>query len=69
MRACCCPARPTVKVMMPATASRPTPVDLLLCGHHYHVSRQALAGAGARCEPLITPTNGQPAAGMMASAR
>jgi hypothetical protein len=27
-------------------------VDLLLCGHHYRVSRQALAAAGARVENL-----------------
>ena len=32
-RACCCPARPMVTVMMPPTASRPYPMDLLLCGH------------------------------------
>jgi hypothetical protein len=32
---------------MPATAARPHPVDLLLCAHHYRVSRAALAAAGA----------------------
>ncbi len=46
-RACCCPARPVVRVMMPATATRPEPVDLLLCGHHYRASRGALRAAGA----------------------
>jgi hypothetical protein len=46
-RACCCPARPMVTVMMPPTASRPYPIDLLLCGHHYRVSRAALRAAGA----------------------
>jgi hypothetical protein len=46
-RACCCPARPMVTVMMPATASRPYPIDLLLCGHHYRVSQAALRAAGA----------------------
>ena len=51
-RACCCPARPVVRVMMPATATRPEPVDLLLCGHHYRVSRQALAAVHARVEDL-----------------
>jgi hypothetical protein len=46
-RACCCPARPMVTVMMPpAAASRPNPVDLLLCGHHYRVSQAALRAAG-----------------------
>jgi len=46
-RACCCPARPVVRVVMPASRSRPEPVDLLLCGHHYWVSRAALLAAGA----------------------
>ena len=46
-RACCCPARPMVTVVMPPTASRPYPVDLLLCGHHYRVSQAALRAAGA----------------------
>jgi hypothetical protein len=45
--ACCCPARPAVRVVMPATASRPAPVDLLLCNHHYRASRAALQAAGA----------------------
>ena len=46
-RACCCQARPVVTVVMPATASRPYPVDLLLCGHHFRVSRAVLQAAGA----------------------
>jgi len=46
-RACCCPARPMAAVVMPSTASRPYPVDLLLCGHHYRVSQDALRAAGA----------------------
>jgi len=37
---------------MPPAPERPRPVDLLLCGHHYRVSRQALAAAGARVENL-----------------
>ena len=45
-RACCCPARPVVRVVMPATASRPDPVDLLLCGHHYRAGQAALLAAG-----------------------
>jgi hypothetical protein len=69
MRACCCPARPMVKVMMPPTASRPNPVDLWLCGHHFRISRQALAVTGARCYPLTMPRDGQPAAAMLTSAR
>lgn len=51
-RACCCPAQPVVRVIMPPTARRPRSVDLLLCGHHYRLSRQALATARARIEPL-----------------
>ena len=46
-RACCCPARPAVRVIMPATACRPDPIDLLLCGHHYRASQTALQAAGA----------------------
>ena len=45
-RACCCAAQPVVRVMLAGTADRP-PVDLLLCGHHYRVSRAVLAGIGA----------------------
>jgi hypothetical protein len=36
-----------VRVVMPPAPARPHPVDLLLCGHHYRVSRDALAAAGA----------------------
>ena len=46
-RACCCPARPVVTVIMPPTPGRPYPVDLLLCSHHFQVSRVALKAAGA----------------------
>jgi hypothetical protein len=46
-RACCCPARPVVQAIMPPSAERRHSVDLLLCGHHYRVSRPALAAAGA----------------------
>ena len=42
-RACCCPARPLVKVMMPTTRSRRHPVGLWLCGPHCRASREALA--------------------------
>jgi hypothetical protein len=45
--ACCCPARPMVRVVMPATDGRPEPVDLLLCGHHYRAGYAALRAAGA----------------------
>jgi hypothetical protein len=46
-RACCCPGRPVVRVIMPPTPERPHSVDLLFCGHHYRVYRRALAAAGA----------------------
>ena len=46
-RACCCPAKPVVTVVMPPTDSRPHPVDLLLCGHHFRVSQASLRAAGA----------------------
>lgn len=32
---------------MPPVPGRDHPTDLLLCGHHYQVSRSALAAAGA----------------------
>jgi hypothetical protein len=47
-RACCCLAKPVVMVVLPPTNRRPHPVDLLLCGHHYHVSKDALATATAK---------------------
>ena len=46
-RACCCPARPQVRVVMPVTPTRPEPVDLLLCGHHCRAGQAALRAAGA----------------------
>jgi hypothetical protein len=46
-RACCCPARPVVRAVMPATTRRSEPVDLLLCGHHYRAGHVALLAAGA----------------------
>ena len=51
-RACCCPSQPTVRVLMPPTADRPGETDLLLCGHHYRASRDALATAGAVVQHL-----------------
>lgn len=46
-RACCCPAKPAVVALMPPTADRGHPTDLLLCGHHYRASRLALLATGA----------------------
>jgi hypothetical protein len=36
-----------VRVIMPPGPSRPHSTDLLLCAHHYRVSRAALAAARA----------------------
>jgi hypothetical protein len=46
-RACCCPARPVVIAVIPPGPGRPHAADLLLCGHHYRVSRRALATVDA----------------------
>ena len=46
-RACCCAAKAVVQVTMPSTPDRPHRTVLLLCGHHYRVSRQALEAARA----------------------
>jgi hypothetical protein len=61
-RACCCPARPVVRVIMPPTAGRRHSVDLLLCGHHYRVSSQVLAAAGAAVSEVPEIAGGKPAA-------
>jgi hypothetical protein len=46
-RACCCPAKAVVEVIMPATEARPYETGLLLCGHHYRASRRARTEARA----------------------
>jgi hypothetical protein len=51
-RACCCVARAMVRVVMPPAEGRSHETELLLCGHHYRVSRAALAAAHARVEEL-----------------
>jgi hypothetical protein len=58
--ACCCPANPVVRVIMPATAARPHRTELLLCGHHYRVSRQALAAANATIAEIPRPAGSPP---------
>jgi hypothetical protein len=37
---------------MPPTAGRPHETELLLCGHHYRISRVALAAAHATVSEL-----------------
>lgn len=61
-RACCCPARPVVRAIMPPTATRRHSADLLLCGHHYRVSSQALAAAGATVTELREMAGNRPTA-------
>jgi hypothetical protein len=51
-RACCCVARAMVRVVMPPAEGRPHDTELLLCGHHYRVSRAVLSAAHARVEEL-----------------
>jgi len=41
-----------VRVLLPATPSRPYGVDLLLCGLHYHISQLTLAAAEAVVQVL-----------------
>ena len=52
-RACCCSAKPTFVAIMPPASGRPAPVDLMLCGHHYRSSADALQAANATvyCAP------------------
>jgi len=58
---------PAVTVIMPPTAARRHPVDLLLCGHHYRASQAALRAAGATAYDstgtVVTPGPGWEAAG------
>jgi hypothetical protein len=58
-RSCCCSARPAVIAVMPPASGRPHRTELLLCGHHYRASRQALAAAGA----MVVDIAGSPVTG------
>jgi hypothetical protein len=51
-QACCCAAKPAVRVTMPPTAARPRPTDLLLCAHHYRASHRSLEAARATVSML-----------------
>jgi hypothetical protein len=46
-RACCCLAQPAVMAVMPPGGGRQAETELLLCGHHYRISKAALVTAGA----------------------
>ena len=45
-----------VWVVMPSVASRPHETELLLCGHHYRVSRARLVAAHASVYELAGST-------------
>jgi hypothetical protein len=45
-RADCCSAQPLFRVVMAATADRPHPAELLMCGHHLRASQGALLTRG-----------------------
>jgi hypothetical protein len=55
-RACWCPARPVMTVVMPPAATRPHWADLLLSSHHHRESRAALASAGT----IVCDADGRP---------
>jgi hypothetical protein len=46
-RACCCPAKPAVLVIMPPETGWQQPTELLLCWEHYRASQRSLAAARA----------------------
>ena len=54
-RACCCPAPPAVRVILPSTSNRDHAVDLLLCAHHFRKASAALARAGAQAFDATAP--------------
>lgn len=60
-RACCCPARPAVKIIMPPVPGRDHPVDLWLCGHHCRVSSDALDAVGVTKEDITYMDDPAPA--------
>jgi hypothetical protein len=51
-QACCCVALAVVRVLMPPAPGRPHETELLLCGHHYRVSRAVLAATHAAAHEL-----------------
>lgn len=46
-RSCCCVARPSVVVVLQPTHDRPHPTEVLLCGHHFELSRSTLLASRA----------------------
>jgi len=58
-KACCCPSRPVVRVLMPPTTDRRYRVDLLLCGHHFRLSQWTLAAVGAVARVILGSSAGR----------
>jgi hypothetical protein len=58
-KACCCPSRPVVKVLMPSTSDRHYRVELLLCGHHFRLSQWTLAAVGAVARVIPSSSAGR----------
>ena len=58
-RSCCCSAKPLIIAFIPPAPGQPHQTDLLLCGHHYRASQQALAAAVA----TVVDLNGMPITG------
>jgi hypothetical protein len=68
--ACCCAAAPVVQVVLAPLAGR-DPAELLLCGHHFRASQEALTARHARFfdvlgdplhlegDPVFAPTTQQ----------
>ena len=46
-QACCCAAKPAVLVIVPPSADREGPTELLLCWRHYVVSQHSLTASRA----------------------
>jgi hypothetical protein len=67
-KACCCPGRPVMRVIMPPAPGRPHPVDLWLCGHHYRASIVALRLADATVEGVTAAADELPASRAPAAA-
>jgi len=55
--ACCCPSRPSFRVLLPRPSLVPT--DLLFCARHFRISRARLAELGASAydqrDELLSP--------------
>jgi hypothetical protein len=67
-RACCCTAKPMIVALIPPAPGRPHVTDLLLCGHHYRLSRRALAAAAAVVTEIGAAESGDQASPMVHSA-